>query len=610
MGDVRKHTYSITDRDFVFTRLCDDHPVGNKIEGSLEVAFVSPLGDRYAEYRDDTSCIMHTSAEQARVLIRLPDDAKLGHELRTYLQTESYVRTKHTGSLPDSTKRILRDRSEDNRARRSRIVESLRLLLADASYFASGQKLDIKRGDAKDALSDALEYLIQNAFPKMSFIGHVHANPKQEIQSTLRANDIEQVSLGLATPEANPKALEDLREYVRLCEMTSKPIVLSELIDKRYGARPYGWPELEVVLLVARLAVLKEINLVLNAAPLPLDQAYDHLTSGNKQRKVLITQRESAASDLIKQAQALGKDLFAQQGPGGEEPLFGFLRGKLAAWNADLASYELLARTGKYPGLAEIQSCLESLRKFVEETDSLRFLKRFVANKADLRDLAEDTRDLQGFYTNQKHSWEKLRSAVEELSQNRLQLEGHETAGPALARMEEILAAPRPYNLLHEVAELTHAARGVNDQLVAAARGPALEEIQKLLKGVTLELERVQADEARARGTTGELDRLLGTAKSATSIAHITQAAQAAEGAYDRALAAIEGAQVAPSQTPDGPAKGGPLPSKVKKRRVVEAKTLWSGGLIETAEDVEAFLAKMRTALEAAIAADERVQIK
>ena len=34
-----------------FTRLCDDHVGGHKLEGSLEVAFVSPLGDSYAEYQ-------------------------------------------------------------------------------------------------------------------------------------------------------------------------------------------------------------------------------------------------------------------------------------------------------------------------------------------------------------------------------------------------------------------------------------------------------------------------------------------------------------------------------------------------------------------------------
>ncbi|MEZ4281614.1 MAG: hypothetical protein R3F21_18565 [Myxococcota bacterium] len=39
------------------------------------------------------------------------------------------------------------------------------------------------------------------------------------------------------------------------------------------------------------------------------------------------------------------------------------------------SSYEPLAKTGNYPGLSEIQNCLTSLRKFVEESDSLRFLE-------------------------------------------------------------------------------------------------------------------------------------------------------------------------------------------------------------------------------------------
>ncbi|MFQ5568241.1 MAG: BREX system P-loop protein BrxC [Rhodothermales bacterium] len=606
LGDARKHTYSLTSRDFPFTRFCDDHVVGNKIEGSLEVAFVSPLGDSYAQYLDDGRCILDTSAN-GLVIIRLPDDKSLGRELRTYLQTESYVKTKHTGSLPDTTKRILRDRSEDNRARRARIVASLKSMLATASYFASGQKLGLNHSDPKSALGDALEYLIQNAYPKMGYIQHLHPNPKQEIQSTLRANDIEQVSLGLNTPEANTQALNDLREYIRLCKMTSKQIVLHELINSRYGGRPYGWPELEVVLLVARLAVLKEINLVVNAAPLPLDQAYDHLTASNKQRKVVIVKRESPDDKLIKKAQALGKDLFAQQGASGEEALFTFLKEKLTSWNSDLAGYEPLAKTGKYPGLSEIQDVLASLRKFVEESDSLRFLKRFVENKDELLDLADDIHDLQGFYTSQKHSWEALRMAVEELAQNRLQLEAHEAAGPALARMEDILAAPHPYNLLHEVAGLTHTARNVNDQLVSEARGPAVIEIQGLRDSITEELDKVSADDALRKQATAELVKLLGTAGQATSIAHIAQARETAEAAYDRALTAIEKAQTPPPQppTPDDT-----TPPKVKKRRVVVAKALWSGGFIETPDDVEDFLDKLRAELEAALDADERVQIK
>jgi len=612
LNDDRKHTYSATGRDFAFARLCDDHAVGRRVEGSLEVAFVSPLGDSYNEYTDG-HCILHTASEEGRVLIRLPVESTIGRELRTYLQTESYVTTKHTGTLPDTTKRILRDRTEENRGRRGRIVEALKAMLNDATYFACGTKLDIGRSDPKAALGDALEYLIQNAYSKMGYVQHLQTNPKQEIQSTLRANDVEQVSMGLSTPEANVQALDDLREYIRLCTLSSRQIILRELIEKRYGNRPYGWPELEVILLVARLAVLKEINLIVNAAPLPLDKAYDHLTSTNKQRKVVIILRESAGTDLIKKAQALGKELFVQGGPDAEDGLFAFLREHLVGWSSELGGYLPLAKTGNYPGRQEIEDSIATLRKFVEENDSVRFLKRFVENKSELLDLEENYSDLKSFYTGQKHSWEKLRGAVDELSQNRLQLELHKAAGPALARMEEILATARPYNLLHEAAELIHTATTANEALVAAARQPAVAEIQGLLDGVTEELDKVSADARLRARATEEFTKLREAVETATSIAHIGQARQTAVAAYDRAFTAIEEAQT-PPETPPSAGTAGPTPPKpkvtIKKRRVVEPKSLWAGGFIETSADIETFLTKLREELEAALEANERVQIK
>ena len=602
LGDIRKHTYSVTQSDFSFTRICDDHAVGHKLEGSLEVAFVSPMGDSYGELSDDAKCIMQTGGELGRVLIRLPDDPNLGRELRSYLQTDIYVRNKHTGTLPETTKRILRDRSEDNRTRRTRILAGLKEMLTNSSYFASGQKLDINRNDPKAALGDALEYLIQNAYPKMSYIQHFCENPKQEIQSTLRANDIEQVTLALNTPEANSQAIVELREYIQLCATSSKRMVLHELIEKRFGRRPYGWPELEVVLLVARLAVLKEIDLVVDGATLSLDQAYEHLISTNKQRKVIITKRESAPSDLIKEASALCRELFAEQSSNGEEALFELIKFKLTAWNADLAGYELLAKNGNYPGLNEISSALEILRKFVEQKDSLRFLKQFVQSKQELRELSEDIRELKDFYTHQKHSWEKLCEAVDELSQNRLQLESDGEARSPFARMEEILAAKKPYGMLSKVADLIHKVRGVNDKLVSDARGPAMATIQGFLKGVTEELAKQPTDEALRNETTSRLRSLLETATTATSIAHISQASRESEVAFDEAMKVIE-----EHRGGDDSGGGEPLP---KTRRVVEARSLCPGSFIETSEEMEEFLKKLRAKLESAIKANERVQIK
>jgi hypothetical protein len=169
--------------------------------------------------------------------------------------------------------------------------------------------------------------------------------------------------------------------------------------------------------------------------------------------------------------------------------------------------------------------------------------------------------------------------------------------------------------LLPEVANLSHTARSINDQLVSEARDPAVAEIQILLEGITGELDKVTANASLRKTATGELVKLLDTAAQSTSIAHIAQARQAAEAAYDQALTAIEQAQLPPQPAPEdsqSPQDVEPTPPQptIKKRRIVEAKGFWSAGFIETSADMETFLAKLRTELEAALAANERVQIK
>ena len=619
LGDIRKHNYSLTKSDFAITRSCDDFVVGTRVEGNLEVSFISPIGDKYVEFRDDSRCILHSTSEEAQVLIRLPDDASLGRELRTYLQTENYVKAKPTGTLPETTKRILRDRTEENRERRSRIVKTLKGMIETASYFASGQKLNIKHGDPKDALGDALEYLIQNAFPKMGLIEHFHTEPLKEIQSVLRANNLEQMSLSITNSESNPQALEDLREYIRLCTLTNKQMVLRDIIDKRYAIRPYGWPEQEVVLLIARLAVLKEISLILNAAPLPLDQAYQHLTSVSKQKQVEIVQRKSVSSDVLTKAKALGLELFAETGPNVEEELFHFLRAHLASWNTQLQSYLQLAKTSNYPGQQEIEGALGLIRKFVEEEDSSLFLERFLNSKNELLDLQEDYQDIHGFYENQRHSWDQLRKTHSELLQNELQLRQHAEASHAMEQMKAILGHPRPYNQLHQAADLTHTAKAANDALITTAKAPAVQQIENSIAHIQAELTKAKSDEKLQelvtdlleRRATSELQSLLNQLEKQTSIAHIAQLRQTAEAAFETAISLLEQTLVVPPEPViDIVGPDPPPPPLIKKRRVVEPKTLWQKGFIETSADMNEFLTQLRDEMESALEANERIQIK
>ncbi|MDA1277766.1 MAG: BREX system P-loop protein BrxC [Verrucomicrobia bacterium] len=604
----RKHRYAVNGKDFPFNCLCDLHPVGRRVETGLVVSVVSPLADDYKLY-ENARCILASTNEGGQILLRLNDDESLGRELRTYLKTEKYISRKNDGSLPKPTLRILHDCAEDNRDRRESLVNLLSTLLLEATYFAAGSKLTLKAQDAASAMNQALDYLIQNTFPKMGLLKRLNTDPQREIQAVLRSNDIALQTLAVQTEEANPQALDEIRGYVDLCSRGSRTIVLHEMIETRYGIRPHGWPDWEIVLLVARLVVLGEMQIVMNGAVVPTEKVYAEISAPAKWRKITIVQRRNVDTKLLQATRALGKDVFSEMGPESEEGLFTFLSGKLKHWESDLLGYKPLAETGSYPGQEEITDGLRTIAKITGEDDSFKFIERFNALKAELLELAEDYHDLKNFYDHQKPAWEKLRKASERFQLNRLELERDPKAAPALKRIHEILHAPCPYNLIKDGDGLIQTVSGVNDALVSARRAEALATIDTQTAEIGRELVAVKADASLKTACLQPVQDMRKQVEREQSLAHIAQAQAEAVNALDTAISRIETALKAKTP-PIQPGKAEPPAPVVKSRCVIKPADFVNKTYLETPEDVEAFIKDLRLRLETALKNNERIQIR
>lgn len=610
---VRKHRYSANGMDFTYNRLCDGYPHGNRVDGALVVSVVSPLHDDYELFKSDGKCVLDSSMENGQVLMRLVDEESLGRELRTYKKTETYLKTKNDGTLPETTKRILRDAAEENRQRRQRITTLLKRLVVEADYFVAGQPLTIKSQAPAESIEKAMEYLIANTFTKMSYIKVKNPSPEKEIQAILRSNDIGQQTLKLTIDEGNPEAIAELRNYIDLCTKTSKQVVLHDLIENRFTNRPYGWPDMETALLLARLLVLGEISLVADANVIPLEKCYDALTTPAKWRKIVITQRRTQKPEEVKKARLLGQDVFSQMGPEGEDALFTFLKGKLQGWQTALQGYKPLAETGDYPGLEEIKDGLTLTRKLIDCNDSFKFIEHFNANRDALKDLGDDFHDLEHFYEHQKPTWDALRKACGRFQPNRNELEQDATAGPAWKRMGEILKAPAPFGMLHEVDGLIGTVQGVNSALVTERRTEALAGIDQYLTIVVQELDAISAEPALRSACTGKLQTLRTQVAAEESLAHITQAKQDAQAAYDAAVTKIEEAAKSPKLVMggNGPGKAPTATvTAVKPRRVIQPASLVPKHYLETQDEVDEFLSSLKKSLDDALAKNERIEIR
>ena len=607
LKDQRKHRYSANKMDFSFNRTCDLHPIGNRTEGGLLVSVVSPLADDYDLY-DKGKCVLTSNNEGGHLLIKLGNDERLGRELRAYLQTKKYIAREDDSTLPEASRRILRDFADDNRVRRDRLTALLNEMLVEAEYFVAGQPLPLDVTTPTAAIDQSLEYLIQNTFTKMSYLKHLCENPLQEIQAVLRANDIQQLSLEINEPESNPQALQEVRNYVELCASTSKQVVLYDMIENRFAKRPFGWPPLETALLVGRLVVLGEVALVMDGAPLPADKAYDPVTTSSKQRKVVVMKRRTTDPRALQEARNLGQQVCSEMGPDGEDALFVFLQAKLTDWKSKLNGYRPLADTGDYPGGDEIRDALTHINKLLADTDSYKFIERFNTLKSDLLDLADNFHDLEHFYDHQKPTWEKLRKAADRFKLNRMELERDERAAPALKRMEEILSAPSPYGIIKDAEDLITTVEAVNTALVERRRGEALKTIDGHIATIIGDVEKAGGDAALRTACLQPLERLRGQVVKQESLAHITQAESEAVRQFDAAIKRIE--EFVNQKGDDGGGGGDDKPPVVKPQRVIKPAQLVTKTYLETQGDIDVFLAELRQQLEKAIAENERIQIR
>lgn len=605
-----KHRFAANKMDFAFNRLCDLYPVGRKTEGALVVSVISPLADEYSMHKDD-KCVLESSQDGGQILVRLDDNDTLGREIRVYKQTEKYLKTKDDGTLPPTTKRIHRDLAEENRQRRDRLTNLLKDMLTEASYFVAGGRFEPKASVPMAALDEALEYLITNTFTKMSYLKKLNENPQREIQAILRTNDIAQQSLALTIEEGNPQAIEEVRNYLDLCTKANRPIVLHDMIE-RFAVRPYGWPADEVLILIARLFVTQEIQLITGGAAIPQDKVYENISTSAKWRRITVIKRKTTDPRSLQAARNLGKQLFSVMGPDGEDALCSFLQAKLRGWDSDLKEYKALAETGRYPGRDEINDGLTLTKALLALDDSFKFIERFNERKDELADCADNYHDLSHFYEHQKPTWEKLRSACERFQLNQLELERDDKAGAALKRMREILAAPGPYGLIKDAESLIATVDSVNKELVSTRRSEVLAVLDRLTEQVKSELAAAVGDNLLKTACLSPLELLRKQIESQESVAHITQAEQEAHRALDAALTKIEKYALESKPTPKDVKKGDLEPEKpvVKPRRVIEPSRLVKATYLETRDEVDGFLDSLRTQMHDAIEKGERIQIK
>lgn len=602
-GD-NKFRYQVNKRDYGFNRICDGQVFGTNAGHDLTIEVITPLNDDYQAF-NAAKCVMQSaSTNGGSVVIKLADNPELGRELRTLLQTDKYIRLKNDAAAPENLKRILKDRAEQNRERKGRLIAILETMLAESDYYVFGQTLQVKASAARPAKDEGINYLIENLFSKLGYLKVIKEEPIKEITAILKSNDIGQYSL-LEGGDANELAVKEVKQFIDLSNSNHQKVLLHELVE-RFARRPYGWGEWEIILLVARLFMAGDLNLMSDGAALTPKDAVDPLTKQVKWKQVTILKRKAVGEEELKKARAIGKDIFHVIGPDTEDQLNQFLRENITAWQESLNSYKHYAQNSKYPGGTEITNGLKLIQKLQGIHDSFEFFDAFNKAKDDLLDLSDDMQELNGFYTTQKPTWDKLQNAMDGVYKaNRQELEKDSEAKKALARMDEILKASRPYGMIKEVEGLIGTVSAVNATCVDKERSLLLIKLEEKISVVAENLETYKASADLRNQALKPLQDIKKQVQGEQSIPNMHYQLNKADDVVDSAIETIEKAAEPPKTGGTGV-----VTPPVKPVKYVTAASCSPKTFIETEQDANEYLDALKNEIMAAVHKSMRVRIK
>ena len=607
-----------TKTDYEFNRLLDGAP-WRQANQQLTLEVLSPVGGDY-ELLTDPKCIGRSAEGAGRAILRMANDARVDVELRTYVQIEKYIASPKNDAASPSLKRILLDRKEENRERKARILAQLADLISRGDYYALGQKLNFKPLGPAVILDETLNYLVSNTYSKLGYIKLRQADPVAEIREVLSADTNSQQKMVLDGEDGNALAITEMRQYLTVAAGASR-VLLSDVVDRFTGA-PWGWrPELETVLLIARLFMAGEIKLVMEGSDLDPKSAAEPLTKAARFKQVSILKRKSADAGTRTKARDLHREIFSLQPRDDEDGLVADYRDNLTKRKAELERAKVKAEQKDYPGAAEIAKALLAIDRQLAIRDPFEFLNAMLSARDDWLDLAEDTLDVLSFYNTQAPVWARMLDGLASFSDNREALAKEAASAHALTDLESIRANPVPYAQVNRIEALLAAVEKANEALAGTRREKALLSIDGKIQEATQALDQAQAEPSLRNAVLQPLQSLKAQLAALVSIPRIlflqTRAGELLDEAMDKiAAATIANPVIRPVPTPtpgDGtnpPPPAPPAPPVVKPIRVVRVADLGGKTYLETEQDVDAYVAKLRAQLMLAIAAGHPTRVQ
>ena len=466
--------------DFSYDQYIDE-TLNGSASGGIRLRVITVASDHYKD--SDQQLIMESQVNNEAIVV-LSGDTPYYDELEQAMKIRKYVKQKNVSQLPETIQDIIRKRQQQARHLEDRAKGYLEKAIVDAKVVVHGEVMAIKAGSAKDKLDAALSGLVESVYSKLNMVNHF-VESDADILAILNGSAHADLSL-VGSGANNEDALNEISQWLELKSVG--PTISMGDVQRRYQAIPYGWKEIDIAALIARLIAQQKISIKYGGAVVAKDdrRLVDYLRKKSEVDKAVVARRIAPSEDLMRKSISFLRDyLGAMDIPSDEDGLVRFV---LNTFETKLAHYQGLLdqyAQNRYPEKEQVTTARDLAQDILSQRkDNVALLNRMVQKQDDLLDSSEDMEGVELFFKSQRTVFDEAVKQMNRVSRERDYFATDPDTQEVFRTISSILAMPKPYNRIGELPELIGKVKAAYQALLELKKDEVAEIIRQCMQDV------------------------------------------------------------------------------------------------------------------------------
>ena len=476
----KKYRYNEHYNNIPFDQYVDETIYGSA-SGGIRLRVITVASDHYKD--SDRQLIMESQVNNEAIVV-LSGDTLYYDELEQAMKVRKYVKMKNVSQLSESIQEIIRKRQQQARHMEDRAKSYLEKAIVDAKVVVHGEVMTIKAGSAKEKLDAALRGLVESVYSKLNMVNHF-VESDADILAILNGSADADFSL-VGSGANNEDALNEISQWLELKSVG--PTISMGDVQRRYKAIPYGWNEIDIAALIARLIAQQKISIKYGGAVVARDdrRLVDYLRKKSEVDKAVVSRRIAPSEDLMRKSISFLRDyLGAMDIPSDEDGLVRFV---LNTFETKLAHYQGLLdqyNQNRYPEKEQVTAARDLAQDILSQRkDNVALLNRMVQKQDDLLDSSEDMEGVELFFKSQRTVFDEAVKQMNRVSRERDYFATDPDTQEVFRTISAILAMPKPYNRIGELPELIGKVKAAYQSLLDLKKEEVAETIRQCMQDV------------------------------------------------------------------------------------------------------------------------------